>query len=513
MTTMKKSMDRRCFLRTAAGGIAGGLVAGTARAKAADPLNVLLITVDDMNCDSVGAYGCTVPETTPNIDRLAAEGLRFEHGHVTIAVCQPCRGVLGTGRYPHRSGIEGFEHLPKDREDMPTVMGRFKAAGYRVGILGKVGHSTPKAGFAWDLSYDMGELGVGRAPSLYYRYAREFLDAAVKDGKPFYLMANAHDPHRPFSGSDQEAGRWKKKLNDIPAPSRVYTPDEVSVPGFLPDLPAVRREIAEYYSSVRRADDTVGAILKALKDAGRAGDTLVMFISDHGMPLPFAKTNCFYHSTRTPWIVRWPGVTKPGDVDRQHFISCVDYMPTVLDAAGLERPGGMDGCSFVPVLKGEQQAGRERVFTQFHQTAGRRRYPMRAVQDGQFLYIFNPWSDGKRVFRNESQSGRTMKAMVKAAKDDPKIAKRVKMFRFRVVEEFYDLERDRDCRVNLVDDPQAACDLERLRGALEQWMEETGDGALAAFRNREDKEALEKFMAARDARSGRKPRGKKRKNR
>jgi N-sulfoglucosamine sulfohydrolase len=90
--------------------------------------------------------------------------------------------------------------------------------------------------------------------------------------------------------------------------------------------------MAQYYSSAKRADDTVGAILKALDDAGHADDTLVMFISDNGMPVATAKWNTYLQSTKTPWIVRWPGVVKPGSVDSEHFISGVDYMPTILEA-------------------------------------------------------------------------------------------------------------------------------------------------------------------------------------
>ena len=109
-------------------------------------------------------------------------------------------------------------------------------------------------------------------------------------GRPFFLMANSHDPHRPFYGNDK--AEWYDEL-DPPArpPSRTFEPDEVVIPGFLPDLPEVRLEIAEYYNSVRRCDDTVGRLLDVLDEAGVAENTLVMFLSDNGMAFPFAKTN------------------------------------------------------------------------------------------------------------------------------------------------------------------------------------------------------------------------------
>jgi len=224
-----------------------------------------------------------------------------------------------------------------------------------------------------------------------------------------------------------------------------------------------------------------------------------MFLSDNGMAFPFSKTNCYLNSTRTPWIVTWPGRVKPGVVDTEHFISGIDYMATVLDAVDLPRPGGMDGFSFLPVLGGQSQTGRDKVFTEFHQTSARRRYPMRCVQDRRFGYLFNPWSDGQRVFRNESQSGLTFKAMQAAAEDDDAIEKRVALFLYRVVEEFYDLENDPDA-------------VERLRRALAERMKSTGDPAWQALENRQDPVALARFMEEQDARAarGRKTKTKKR---
>ena len=454
--------------------------------------NIVLITADDMNWDAVGAYGCPIEGITPHIDRLAAEGIRFEHAHVTIAVCQPSRSTLMTGRYPHRHGGEGFFRLR--RPGIPILPELLRTAGYRVGILGKVTHSTPYEDFRWDMAVDMPELGMGRNPLVYGEHARSFIHAATEAGKPFFLMANSHDPHRPFYGNDRE--EWYTREDPPPAvpPSRRFSPEDVVTPGFLADLPEVRLEISEYYNSVRRCDDTVGEILRALSEHGVEGETMVIFLSDNGMAFPFAKTNCYLHSTRTPWIVKGPGIIEPGAIDREHLISGIDLMPTVLDITGVDMPSGSDGRSFLPLLRGEKQDGRERVFTQFHQTAGRRNYPMRCVQTKQFGYIFNPWSNGDRVFLNESQAGRTMNAMKAAAENAEDIASRVELFLHRVPEELYDFQSDPDALHNLIDEPEYASELQRLRSALGRWMEETDDPALHAFRNRHVPEEREAFM-------------------
>ena len=454
--------------------------------------NIVLITADDMNWDAVGAYGCPVEGTTPHIDRLAAEGIRFEHAHVTIAVCQPSRSTWMTGRYPHRHGGEGFFRLR--HPGIPILPALLRAAGYRVGILGKVTHSTPYEDFGWDMAVDMPDLGMGRNPAIYGEHAGAFIHAAAKAGEPFFLMANSHDPHRPFYGNDRE--EWYTREDPPPAvpPSRSFSAGDVVAPGFLADLPEVRLEISEYYNSVRRCDDTVGEVLRALSEHGVEEDTMVIFLSDNGMAFPFAKTNCYLHSTRTPWIVRGPGIVEQSTVDAEHLISGIDLMPTVLDVAGVDMPSGIDGRSFLPLLRGEKQGGRERVFTQFHQTAGRRNYPMRCVQTKQFGYIFNPWSNGERVFLNESQAGRTMNAMKAAAENTEEIADRVELFLHRVPEELYDLQNDPDALHNRIDEPEYASELQRLRSALERWMEETDDPALHAFRNRHAPAEREAFM-------------------
>jgi N-sulfoglucosamine sulfohydrolase len=429
----------------------------------AAPTNVLLITADDMNYNSVGAYGCGISNITPHIDQLAAEGLRFENAHITIAVCQPSRSVLMTGRYPHRNGAEGFEPIDGD---VTTLQERLNAAGCLNGILSKTTHLQPTAKFFWDTLVLSADLGVGRDPALYYQHAKAFFDGAKAAGKPFFLMANSQDPHRPFADSQQEWNKWGEHKPF----SRRITEIEAEIPGFLPELPDVRTEIAEYFTSVHRCDETVGEVLRALSDAGLEDDTLVMFLSDNGMALPFSKTNCYLNSTKTPWIVRWPGHVAPGTVDTEHFISGIDYMPTIIEAAGLAPVEGMDGQSFLPLLTGGAEPWRDKVFTVFHETSAERRYEMRCVQNAEFGYIYNAWSNGATVFKNESQNGLTMDAMKDAAQTDPDIAARVELFLYRVPEEFYDFRNDPDALNNLIGDAAHKERADWFRRQLAQWM-------------------------------------------
>jgi N-sulfoglucosamine sulfohydrolase len=220
-----------------------------------------------------------------------------------------------------------------------------------------------------------------------------------------------------------------------------------------------------------------------------------MFLSDHGMPLPFAKTQLYHHSTRTPWIVRWPGVTKAGAVDDRHMISAVDFLPTVLDLTGLAPPKGLDGRSFLPLLKGQVQDGRDMVFKEYNENAGGNRSPMRAVQTRTHLYLFNPWSNGKRVMATATAGTPTFRRMRELAKTDPKIAARVELIQHRVLEEAYDIARDPDALTNLINDPSSQKEIDRLRAALAAWMKETGDPMLEVFQKRHDPAMREAYMA------------------
>ena len=490
-------MKRRDFLKLvglAAAGPLVGAVVGAEGGTGGRP-NVLFITVDDMSCDSVGAFGCKVPDTTPQIDRLARQGLRFKHAHVQAANCMPSRNVMQSGLYPHTNGVEGFYQVKSDHPILPGVL---KEAGYFVGIKNKVGHSTPYSPWAWDI-VEMKNPGAGsdRSPKSFYDFTARAIRASREAGKPFYLVVNVNDPHKPFFIEDNEgkpgsSDRW---------PSRVYRESEVVIPKFLPDLPVVRKEVKQYYDTVRRADDSTGAVLKALAESGQEANTVVMFLSDHGMPLPFAKTNIYHHSTNTPWIVRWPGKVKADAVDSEHMISAIDFMPTILDIAGVEHPAGLQGKSFLPVLEGKKQAGREMVIKEYNENAGGGRHPMRGVQTKKYGYLFNPWSNGERKFRTATQGTDTYKRMVELAATDEKIAARVRLFDYRVVEEFYDYEADPDALHNLIDDPKAAKELKRHRKMLEDWMVRTKDPCLHAFRNRDKPAVLDAYVKELEAAS------------
>ena len=488
-------------------------LASNLNAEEKKPLNLLLITVDDMSCDSVGVYGCELEGTTPVMDRLASQSLRFDYAHVTVGNCNPCRNVMFSGLISHNNKVEGFYKVTDP--GWPHMVDLLKDAGYYAGIRGKVTHSSPYQPYDWDEDLTTLEDGskahIKDAKSYGESTARGIANAK-KQGKPFFLSVNISDPHKPFWSQVRGGGEDPYK------PSRIFTADEVPVPGFLFEDEAVREELALYYSSVRRADDCLNQVLRALKKSGEWDNTMIIFLSDHGMPLPFAKTQLYHHSTRTPLMVRVPGVTKAGSVDKRHMVSVLDLLPTVMDALGVKKPARLDGRSFYPVLKGEKQADREYIIKQYHENSGRSRDPMRAIQTKTHLYLFNPWSNGKRIFATATNGTDTCKRMIELAKNDKAMNERLNLYRYRVPQELYQVKRDPDCLQNLIGSSNNQEVKNKLQKLLEEWMVKTGDPILECFRKREDAAFVEAYVQkleseseARRKASAPKPKNKKKK--
>ncbi len=450
---------------------------------AAQPTNILLITADDLNWDSLGCYGNKLKGVTPNLDRLASEGLRFEQAYVTIAICQPCRASIMTGRYPHRSGALGFDKI---KPGVPTLPERLREAGFYTAAIGKAVHTIPsRHKTAFDETYDMADLGYGRSPQRYREVTSSAIAKAKASRKPFFLNVNMHDPHRPFANAPQEQREKDAELwVGVPPVENPYQPDEIPLLGFLPDLPEIRLELAEYFTSVRRCDQIIGEVLLVLAESGEAENTIVFFLSDHGISVPFAKTNCWMHSNRTPLIVRWPSKTPQGEVVAQTMVCAIDLAPTILDIAGLDQLAGADGKSFLGLIDPAVDStgvGRNHVFVHLNAPFSGRSFAMRGIITAHSGYIWNGWSDGKAKFSNESMSGRTFAAMTDAAHVDEAIAERVRHYVFRCPEELYDYVQDPDALVNRVAQPDAQRELNEARSMLLEHMQRTEDPQLKNF--------------------------------
>lgn len=457
--------------------IVAAVICHSLNAAAAPQWNLLFITADDMNADSSGWMGCKLP-TTPHLDAFAATAHKFVNNHVTVPICQPGRSAFMTGRVPHRNGALGFQPITPGTLTLTSAL---RAAGYFTAVIDKHVHMKPDAEFNWDLKLG----GSGRNPPLFGEHVAQCLKAAADAGKPFFLNANITDPHRPFYASQQlEAQKAKKNkkagLREGEGTIKPFTPEEVTVPSFLEDIPDVRREVAQYYSSVRRFDASFGEVMKALRAAGREADTVIIFLSDHGMSFPFSKATVYRNGTWVPVLVRWPGMGQPQR--REEFTSSVDIVPTLLEVLKQPPLAGVDGRSWLPLLRGESQPGRDFVITHVNTVSSGKSFPQRCVRTKEFSYQFHAWPNGTPHFRVEAMNGITFGALAKAGETDARIKSRVEQLTIGKPEQFFDLRADPDERVNLIAEPKHTAEIARLKKLLLAHMEKTADPQLESFR-------------------------------
>jgi N-sulfoglucosamine sulfohydrolase len=455
--------------------VLGSLGAVRSAADAAPPerWNLLLITADDLNGDSMGWMGCTFG-ATPALDQFARTCHQLHQCHVTVPICQPSRSAFMTGRVPHRNGALGFHPI---RRDVPTLPESLSAKGYFTCAINKIEHMQPREKFNWDLPLN----GSGKNPKAIAEHVAQALRTATERKQPFFINANITDPHRPFYGSEQGRQARRPGARGEEGTIKPYAEAEVKVPSFLEDLPPVRKEVAEYYSSVRRMDQSFQGILVALKNSGKADSTVVVFMADHGMSFPFSKATVYRNGTWAPVLIRWPGMGSPVAL-REEMVSSVDLMPSLLELLRIEAPGGMDGRSFLPLLRGEKQPGRDFVITHVNSVSSGKSFPGRCVRSRTRAYMFNSWPDGTTRFRVEAMNGLSWNAIAAAGEADPRIGERARQFLLRSTEEYYDLEKDPDERRNLIREPAYREEIEAARKRLLAHMEKTEDPLLDQFR-------------------------------
>jgi N-sulfoglucosamine sulfohydrolase len=457
--------------------------------------NVLFITMDDMNYDSIGSYGCEIPNITPHIDRLAAEGLRFEYAYNQTSSCVPSRNTYQSGRYPHTNGVLSFFNVDANFLTLPQLL---RQSGYFTACVNKPRDTSITDDYEtyWDFHVIM--KGAPKRHDAYYaEHFGKALANAKKTKKPFYCVVNIADPHKPFYNDPSGT----KQGFDTYAPSVKYKVEDVTIPAFLPEHPKIREEMRNYYNSVKRGDDCVGAVLQTLKESGLSENTVIVFVSDHGMPLPYAKSSLYPDGLRTPWIVTWPGKVTPGSVDREHLISSIDFMPTILDIAQVPKPNGIQGKSTLGLIEGEQDSLRDVVFAEYNDNAGGVAYPMRAVHTKDFLYVFNAWGTGQNKFISAATWYVSEGVMKSMAKNNPEVAERYDFLIHRCVEEFYDLRSDPHALDNLIDSPEHQQRIEHFREQLNTWMLDTDDYLIEAFAARSDVVELQKIYTKLDAES------------
>jgi arylsulfatase A-like enzyme len=409
-----------------------------------DRPNILLIHWHDLG-RHLATYG-RGGVTSPNVDRLAVEGIRFDKAFCTTPLCSPARGSLFTGRYPHANGLMGLAHLGWEyRPGVRTLPGLLGEAGYRTALAGHQHESRDAATLGFDDLVAIGGGGCGPVTDA----AVGWLSRVASSDAPFFLTVGFEETHRPY-------------------PRDRYTPGDpaaVEVPVFLPDNEWTRDDLAAFQGAIRVADAAVGRVLAALESESLAARTWVVFTTDHGTAFPRAKSTLYETGVGVSLIMRpppgWPAPRGPSD----HLISHLDVLPTLLDRLGIPIPEEVDGVSHAAWLAGrDDRPPRHEVHTEktYHDVYD----PMRSVRTERYSYIRSYEERPLLVLPGDIESSPTRRGY-----GDHHL-------RHRPPEELYDLATDPQERVNRIDDPSLAGVRADLAARLDRWQETTGDPLL-----------------------------------
>ncbi|WP_282781770.1 sulfatase family protein [Phaeodactylibacter xiamenensis] len=423
---------------------------------AQQPPNIVVFIADDAGME-YGCYGDTAAHT-PNIDALASQGVRFTKAFLTAPQCSPSRTSMLSGQFAHTIGTEDL-HTGIDSTTV-LVPDYLKEAGYFSGLMLK-GH-IGKYGMAQFDWYDEGFWPDWVRDNTWHDKAlgnfNTFLDKA--GDRPFFLWVGFVDPHRPYRIEDGQGGR---------APA-VNEPGQVSVPPYLVDSPKTREDLADYYNEISRMDGQIGDMMKALESRGLRENTIVLYLSDNGMPFPRSKGTLYDSGLQTPMIWSWPGHFPEG-ATYEGLSSTIDLAPTLLDYAGLERPEQMYGQSLRPVLEKPNAGGRKYVFGERNWHGADEH--MRSIRTDSFLLILNSYIALPHGTPTDLSASPSWFALREAAQLTPAQEWLFKAPRVKV--EFYDVIND-PFQINNLSGKEAYLEQAKvLSKELVEWMKATGD--------------------------------------
>jgi len=470
----RKSMTRRNFMKGCAAGVSA-FVSTKAFARENKRPNVVLVVSDDHGLETLGCYGNPVIKT-PNLDALAAEGVRLTNAFCTSASCSASRSVILSGMYNHANGQYGHQHSYHHFISFPNVKSlpvSLTEAGYRTCRIGKY-HVAPEEVYKFDATLPANT----RSPVQMADNCRDFVGS--DDDKPFFLYFCMSDPHRGGGVAKELPGKPDRFGNRpgggaYPGVDEVkYDPKDVVVPPFLPDLPECRAELAQYYQSVSRVDQGVGRLMSVLKQAGKYDNTVVIYISDNGVAFPGAKTTLYEPGMNLPCIVRDPRQRNKG-IACDALVNYTDLAPTILDFAGaLPRKSSLQGRSFRSALNQGHPKGWDETYAShtFHEIT--MYYPMRVVRQRKYKLIWNIAHGLDYPFASDLWASATWQATIRPG--NKYYGKRtVDAYLHRPKFELYDLENDPHEVENLADDPKHQKVLAELKAKLKAFQKRTKD--------------------------------------
>ncbi len=409
--------------------------------------NIIFFLADDCTFRDIGCYG-SKDAITPRIDNFAKEGMRFTQCFQAVAMSSPTRSNLYTGLYPVKSGAYPNHTFVKD--GVQSIVQHLRPKGYNTALLGKT-HINPRSAFPFNYLGDSDELDFNKMES--------YIGDQKRKNEPFCLFVCSHQPHGPYTQGD---------------PSR-FPEEKLTIHPYLVDTKETRKVFSQILAEIEYMDGEFGQCLDILEKYGLSDNTIVVFASEQGNGLPFAKFTCYDNGLQSAFVVRWPGKVKPGK-ESNAMIEYCDVTPTLMDIAGVEVNKELDGKSFLPVLLGKTNKHKEYVYG-IQTTRGvigcPTFYGSRSVRSKKFKYILNLTPD--ETFVNSTNNSSVFKSWQKKALNDYNASLLANKYLKRPAEELYNVERDPFELNNLANNPAYASQMCELKAKLADWMKQQGD--------------------------------------
>lgn len=427
--------------------------------------NFVILVGDDISATSLGCYGAKNANTSPHIDALAEEGLRFTNMFVAEAMCATTRAELYTGLMPYRNGCT-INHAATKKGTLSIVQ-HLEKLGYRVGLTGKR-HFRPQSvypfefidGFATNCNYS-------GTPSEHWDGVTDFM---TRDSEqPFCLIICSIHAHSPWNAGD--ASLWSL--------------DELILPQNLVDNNVTRSYFREHLAEIRLFDEQVGKAQELIEDKGLGDNTALIVLDENGTGMPGGKWTTYDWGVRSACVMKWP---KAKAKTTEAIAQYCDILPTLIDAAGGDVPVDMDGKSLLPIIKGEEESHREHAYFLYNSGKEGPAFASRAVTDGRFKLIWTLTPENLYAIRtiNGFDYGHTDKmedrhvrklylSWLADAGYDKAATKLVWRYRKRPEYQLFDLDADPEEMNNLAYDKQYVSTLDELKIRIQQWMLEQGD--------------------------------------
>ena len=440
-----------------------GIAAGMAQQKP----NILVIIADDMARCELGCYGGQ-NLATPNIDRVASEGMMMTNNFASMAMSVPIRASMYTGLYPAHHG--SYQNHKATYSRVKSVTHYLTDLGYRVGRAGK-DHpvNQPKV------------YGFEKIPGFVVGCTVSHPAKSTPDGILEFMKRNNEEPFCLFVCSINSHMPWDA------GDASEFNPSNVVLPPNCVDNAKTRSDFCNYLAEIRLFDDEVGMVMSALKEAGADENTFVILLSEQGPQMPFGKWTCYRYGQSSAMIVRYPGKVEAGSVS-DALVQYEDILPTLIEVAGGQQVESLDGISQLDVFLGKETDKRQWVYGMHNNNPEGPIYPIRSIQDKRYKLIENLLPDSTYYEKHMMSAGNNMwQSWVATAQTNAYAQWLVDRFVTRPAIEFYDHQVDPWELNNLADDPQYAERIELMHRELHRWMEEQGDrGVLMDGTNPED---------------------------